>query len=174
MKRLPKSLSLLAATALVTAAAADASYAGAGMSRPVPPMRRLVPPTPRLPVSPMPSPAPFTSRPQPPAALPPLREAYIKEVEALKGTAAELRKAGKSEEAIARTLHQKRRDIGVKYKDLTPPEKREEIYQRNQKLYGDKLGPTIDNLIGKGKTWEQIIESASRTGGADLGLAKPE
>ena len=36
--------------------------------------------------------------------------------------------------------------------------------------YGDKLGPTIEYLRAQGKTWEQIIESATRAGGKDLGL----
>jgi hypothetical protein len=107
-----------------------------------------------------------------PKGLPPLRQAYISEVEALKDTAAQLRAAGKTPEEIARTLHQMRRDIGIKYKDLTPADKQAEIHVRNLEKYGDKLGPTIDYLRGKGKTWEEIIESASRSGGADLGLAK--
>jgi hypothetical protein len=32
------------------------------------------------------------------------------------------------------------------------------------------LGPTIYELIAEGKSWEQIIESAKRTGGKDLGF----
>ena len=66
-----------------------------------------------------------------------------------------------------------RRDIGIKYKDLTPADKLAEIYARNLEKYGDKLGPTIDYLRGKGKSWEEITEGASRSGGADLGLGKP-
>ena len=55
---------------------------------------------------------------------------------------------------------------------LTYPsvEKLTEIYQRNVAKYGDKLGPTVDFLREKGKLWEQIIESAGRTGGKDLGF----
>jgi hypothetical protein len=34
--------------------------------------------------------------------------------------------------------------------------------------YGDKLGPTIEWLRNQGKTWKQIIESASRPGGKDV------
>ena len=44
------------------------------------------------------------------------------------------------------------------------------IYARNIEKYGDKLGPTVDWLRAKGKSWEQIIESAGRSGGEDLGL----
>jgi hypothetical protein len=85
-----------------------------------------------------------------------------------------LRAAGKTPEEIARTLHQMRRDIGIKYKDLTPAEKMAEIHARNLKEYGDKLGPSIDYLRRvKEKSWDEIIESSSRTGGKDLGLGKP-
>jgi hypothetical protein len=64
-----------------------------------------------------------------------------------------------------------RRDLGVEYKNLTPPKELERIYARNLEKYGDRLGPTIDYLRNvTGKTWEQIIKSASRPGGKDLGL----
>jgi hypothetical protein len=36
--------------------------------------------------------------------------------------------------------------------------------------HGDPLGPTIDWLRAQGKSWEEIIESAMRPGGADLGF----
>jgi len=81
-----------------------------------------------------------------------------------------MRSQGKSPEEIARKLHKIRRDLGVKYKNLTPKDKLDEIYARNLKRYGDKLGPTIKYLRGRGKTWEDIIESAGRPGGKDLGL----
>lgn len=40
-----------------------------------------------------------------------------------------------------------------------------------ENLYmGINLGPTVDQLRAKGKTWEQIIESSTRPGGQDLGF----
>lgn len=81
-----------------------------------------------------------------------------------------MQKSGESPETIARTLHAERRAIRVKYKDLTPKELRDKIYERNIERYGDPLGPSVDRLVAQGKTWEDIIESASRTGGRDLGL----
>ena len=81
-----------------------------------------------------------------------------------------MRKAGASSEDIARALHAERRALGVEYKNLTPPDMLEKIYARNIEKYGDKLGPSIDYLRGRGKSWEDIIESATRTGGKDLGL----
>lgn len=105
-----------------------------------------------------------------PAELPNLRRKYVKEVEGLKNDLADMREKGYSEEYIARTLNEKRRAIGEKYKDITPPELRERIYQRNLRIYGDKLGPTIDFLLDEGKSWEQISEGACRAGGKDLGF----
>lgn len=78
--------------------------------------------------------------------------------------------AGKSSEEIARKVHGMRRDIGIKFKSLTPPNKLKQIYQRNLDKYGDELGPSIEWLRKEGKSWDQIIESATRTGGKDLGL----
>ncbi|MDU9405441.1 hypothetical protein RTH46_23430, partial [Pseudomonas sp. zfem004] len=102
--------------------------------------------------------------------LPPLRQAYVNEVKALEDVALNMRAAGASPEQVARQLHQMRRDLGVQYKDLTPAPQLEAIYARNIEKYGDKLGPTVDWLRAKGKSWEQIIESASRSGGKDLGF----
>ena len=59
---------------------------------------------------------------------------------------------------------------GGQFKALTPSEKLAEIYERNLQQYGDRLGPTIEWLRAQGKSWEQIIESASRAGGKDLGF----
>ena len=100
----------------------------------------------------------------------PLRQAYIKELNGLKALGEKMARKGIDKEIIARTLHSKRRELGVKYKNLTPPDKLKEIYARNVEKYGDKLGPSIDWLRKKGKSWDDIIESASRTGGKDLGL----
>ncbi|GAB3505077.1 hypothetical protein GCM10027521_60590 [Amycolatopsis cihanbeyliensis] len=60
----------------------------------------------------------------------------------------------------------------MKYKDLTPEPLRSQIYTRNLEKYGDELGPTVEYLRSRGKSWDEIIASASRTGGGDLGLGK--
>lgn len=57
----------------------------------------------------------------------------------------------------------------MKYKDLTPPAERQRIYARNIEVYGDPLGPTIDFLRAQGRSWEDIVQSAVRPGGKDLG-----
>jgi RHS repeat-associated protein len=102
--------------------------------------------------------------------LPALRQAYVEAVSELKSAADSLKAAGADTEALARALHAERRAIGEEFKAMTPADKLAEIYARNVQKYGDKLGPTIDWLRSKGKSWDQIIESATRTGGKDLGF----
>jgi hypothetical protein len=53
----------------------------------------------------------------------------------------QMRTEGKSDEQIARALNQQRRDIGERYKHLTPEPLRSQIYARNMQKYNDKLGP---------------------------------
>jgi hypothetical protein len=103
-------------------------------------------------------------------ALPPLRQEYIDAVASLKSKVETLRGQGKADEEIARLVHAERRALGEKYKGLTPPDLLEKIYERNLGKYGDKLGPTIEWLRGQGKTWTQIIDSATRSGGKYLGF----
>ena len=84
--------------------------------------------------------------------------------------AAYLRQIESSSEEIARRLYGLRRQLGIKYKSLTPDNLLQKIYQRNMQKYGDKLGPSIDYLRQQGKSWDDIINSAARTGGKDLGF----
>jgi uncharacterized protein YeaO (DUF488 family) len=100
-----------------------------------------------------------------------LRKKYIDEVNNLKNEVEKMRKAGKTPEEIARKISSVRREIGIKYKNLTPQKELEKIYERNLTKYKDKYGPTVDYLRNTAnKSWEEIIESATRTGGTDLGL----
>lgn len=101
---------------------------------------------------------------------PQLRLEYEKKVLKLKEKALKLKESGRHDEEIARALHAERRALGVKFKNITPPEILEKIYQRNLEKYGDPLGPSIELLRSRGKTWTQIIESACRPGGSDLGF----
>jgi hypothetical protein len=81
-----------------------------------------------------------------------------------------MRASGMSSEDIARLVHAERRTLGVRYKDITPSALLDRIYDRNLARYGDRLGPTIDWLRSHGKTWDEIIESATRPCGRDLGF----
>lgn len=103
---------------------------------------------------------------------PPLRLEYEQKVRDLKQLIPIMQKDGFSNEDIAKKLHADRRALGVKYKDITPPEKREEIYERNIEKYGDKLGPSIEQLRQDGKSWVSIMNSACRPGGKDLKFGK--
>ena len=102
--------------------------------------------------------------------VPALRQAYVDDVASISDNVAAWEKAGADPEFIAREAWADRRALGIQYKGLTPPDMLEEIYARNIAKYGDPLGPSIDWLRGQGKTWQQIIESATRTGGRDLGF----
>ena len=93
----------------------------------------------------------------------PLRQAYENEVAGLKSYGEELLSSGMSEEQVARTLNQARRDLGIKYKNATPQPLRDYIYEVNMRRYGDKLGPTYDWLVSeRGLTNMEIINSSSR------------
>lgn len=62
---------------------------------------------------------------------PPLRQAYVNDVKVLEDVALTMREAGASSEQVARQLHHMRRELGVRYKDLTPAPQLERIYSRN-------------------------------------------
>ncbi|MBP9791618.1 MAG: hypothetical protein KBC27_00175 [Rickettsiales bacterium] len=112
--------------------------------------------------------APSDSAQQGISHLPQLRQEYIKEVRGLTEVVDKLRNQGKTPEEIARIVSNMRRDLGIKYKDMTPPELRDIYYKANIKEYGDPLGPTVEHLRSEGKTWEEIIASACREGGRGL------
>lgn len=97
------------------------------------------------------------------------RQRYVDEVHGLAGVAAELAAQGSSPEAIARTLVERRRAIGKKYKKVMSQEERQRVFARNLALYGDKWGPTFERLAAT-HSLEEIIASSARTGGHDLGL----
>jgi RHS repeat-associated protein len=102
--------------------------------------------------------------------LPPLRQQYVDEVLQLKEVALASRGAGASAEATARLLHAERNALKLKYRELSPADAVKRFEQRNIEKYGNPLGPSIDQLRAAGKSWDDIIESATRPGGGDLGF----
>ena len=80
------------------------------------------------------------------------------------------RGAGASTEATARLLYAERNALKLKYRGLSPADAVKQFEQRNIEKYGNSLGPTIDQLQASGKSWDEIIESATRPGGSDLGF----
>ena len=63
-----------------------------------------------------------------------------------------------------------RRNADGRTKKALDVDKLAEISARNFNKYGDNLGPTVDWLRSQGKSWDDIIESAGRIGGKDLGF----
>jgi hypothetical protein len=104
-----------------------------------------------------------------PRVTPALRQAYVDDVASIADEVAAWQKAGADPELIAREAWANRRALGIQYKNITPADELARIQARNLKKYGDPLGPSIEWLRSRGRTWEQIIESATRTGGRDLG-----
>lgn len=96
--------------------------------------------------------------------LPPLRQNYVREVYDLQTSVDNLRAGGASAEDIAKYAYSARNDLKLKYREYTPPDMLETIDARNMERYGNKIGPAFDDLVKKGKTFEQIIESSTRAG----------
>lgn len=105
----------------------------------------------------------------------PLRQAYEEEVAGLKNEAESMAKAGAGEEAIARKMWERRREIGVKYKNVTPEPLRDYIYEVNLERYQDPLGPSFESLVKSAEKklldpYKMIIDSSSRPNGDVNGL----
>jgi len=71
-------------------------------------------------------------------------------------------------EAIARAMHAERRQLCQVFKEQTPEPQRTRIFERTRAVYDDPLGPSVEFLRLQGKSWEDIIESASRPGRSPL------
>lgn len=84
-----------------------------------------------------------------------------------------MRAEGRSEQDIARTLVQMRNDAKDVVRAGMTPEQVAELEARNQKKYGNPLGPTADQLYVKYGSWEKVVEAATRSSAAvdhELGL----
>lgn len=104
------------------------------------------------------------------------RLAYEDEVRSLRVRAEEMLAAGLDDERIAREVHAERDRLKVKYRQLMRAagmdRRVDEIEARNIERYGNPLGPAIAHLRERGTTWRGIIDSATRTGGEDLGYGQ--
>ncbi|WP_322064882.1 PAAR domain-containing protein [Burkholderia ubonensis] len=93
----------------------------------------------------------------------PLRAQYEAEVASLSDFEGTLRAQNMSERDVAQSMHQARRDLGVKYKDATPKPLRDFIYEVNQERYSDPLGPKFEDLVEKyNGDYGKIIDAAKR------------
>lgn len=102
--------------------------------------------------------------------LPALRAQYEAEVRLLEDVGLNARAAGQTTEATARMLNAERNALKLKYREFSPSESVKLYEQRNLEKYGDPVGPSVEYFRAKGKTWEEIIDSAARPGGKDLGF----
>ena len=105
----------------------------------------------------------------------PLRQAYEAEVAGLKEEAEALAKSGATDEEIAKKMWARRREIGVKYKNVTPEPLRDYIYEVNTGRYNDPLGPSFESLVKSAEKkmldpYKTIAESSSRPNGDVNGL----
>lgn len=94
----------------------------------------------------------------------PLRQEYEQKVAGLSSYAQRIRPDMNMDELhdLAVEANQARRQLGVQYKNLTPEPLRDYIYEVNKTRYGDPLGPDVDYLVNQGRTYTDIIKSASR------------
>ncbi len=83
---------------------------------------------------------------------------------ALRDRADAMRRDGLTPEAIARAMHADRRRLSQAFKERTPEPLRTRIYGRSFVVYGDPLGPSVEDLRATGKSWDDIIDSAVRPG----------
>jgi hypothetical protein len=93
-----------------------------------------------------------------------VRAEYERQVRALASVARRMRQEQADAETIARAIHAERRALAARYKELTPEPIRARIHERTVAVYGDPLGPTIDYLRVRGRSWDEIIDSATRPG----------
>ncbi|MEU9089723.1 hypothetical protein [Streptomyces sp. NPDC048428] len=101
------------------------------------------------------------------------RMRYHDLLEDMERTECAMRAEGRSEEDIARTLVQMRNDAKDVVRAGMTPEQVAELEARNQKKYGNPLGPTADQLYMKYGSWEKVAEAATRSSAAvdrELGL----
>lgn len=103
------------------------------------------------------------------AQLKQIRNGYSREVNEIKILGDRMLSRGISPKKVAKIMHEKRRDIGKKYKDFTPDELKPFIFGRNIKEYNDALGPSFKTLVERGlrkghtrdTIWMRIIETST-------------
>ncbi|MDR9469321.1 hypothetical protein, partial [Marinospirillum sp.] len=100
--------------------------------------------------------------------LPPLRKKYDIYVDNLKKEVNSMQASGASLEEVAAFAHKKRNEIKKPALEAAPPDLLNKIVERNVKIYNNSSGPTFEQLVDSGKTFKQIIESTTRSGGGDI------
>ena len=94
----------------------------------------------------------------------PLRTRYETAVAELSSAAASRLASGATEEDVARWAVAERNALKHTYRALTPEPVLTRIEAKTLERYGNKIGPTADDLRAAGKSWKEIIDSATRAG----------
>lgn len=89
---------------------------------------------------------------------------YEAAVAELSNAAASKLDAGVSEENVARWAVAERNILKQAYRDLTPESILARIVARTLKRCGNETGLSVGDLRSAGKSWRQIIHSATRAG----------
>lgn len=76
--------------------------------------------------------------------------------------------SGVSEEHVARWAAAQRNALKQEYRDLTPTPVAARIAAKTLARYGSPMGPSAEQLRAGGKSWREIIDSATRPGDHDV------
>ncbi|THB62975.1 MAG: hypothetical protein D6B27_13025, partial [Gammaproteobacteria bacterium] len=91
-----------------------------------------------------------------------IRSDYLKGSKELEKTIAEMHSNGSSSEEIARTVVAERNRQKTEARSLMTKEEVDVLEQGNIEKYGDPVGPSIDDLYKKYKTWDDVIDASMR------------
>ncbi|MBA4329058.1 MAG: hemagglutinin [Polaromonas sp.] len=99
-----------------------------------------------------------------------LRLAYENAVAQLGAQVADRLAAGEPQEQVARWAAGQRDRLKQVYRDKTPARALAIIEARSLAQYGNRLGPSVEQLRARGKSWVDIAVSAGRPGRQPDGL----
>lgn len=102
-----------------------------------------------------------------------LRLKYTTAVADLANAASEKLRSGASEEAVAQWVVDERNALKQTFRDLTPAPVLERLIANTVARYGNAMGPDVDELRASGKSWREIIDSATRAGEHGEDFFKP-
>ncbi len=94
-----------------------------------------------------------------------VRGAYILSANSLSAAARQSLRMGMSPEKVARFVVSGRNELKILARAFTPKSQVVAMEARNLAKYGDKIGPTADQLFAKYGSWEEVIAAAARTAG---------
>ena len=93
-----------------------------------------------------------------------LRLQYEAAVSELEEKTSSMLASGIGEEQVACWAVEQRGLLKLKYRESTPADALAVIEAWTFKRYGNSLGPTVEQLRARGKSWADIIHSAARPG----------